>query len=113
MAESDRVLRSAPAVVIDTTRGCFEGRERWQVTNREVRERLKHHVRSENLHARAEALPRRLDIVVVRSGLPLDEAKKAEVYTARGYLEEMKERVRMGDEHPRDSEPSHVSRACE
>ncbi len=51
------------------------------------------------------------DILVVRSGLPLNEAKKAELYAAYGYLEEMKERVRTSGEHPRDSQSSHVSRA--
>lgn len=50
------------------------------------------------------------DILVTRAGLPLDEAKKAELYTAYGYLEEMKARVRVGGERPRESEPAHVFR---
>ena len=53
------------------------------------------------------------DILVVRSGLPLNEAKKAELYAACGYLEKMKERVRAGGEYPRNSQSSHVSQARE
>ena len=53
------------------------------------------------------------DILVMRSGLPLDEAKKAELYTACAYLEQMKARVRVGGERPGDSESTHVLRPRE
>jgi hypothetical protein len=53
------------------------------------------------------------DAQVERSGLPLDEAMKAEIYTACGYLEQMKARVRVGGERPDDSESTHVLRPRE
>ena len=50
------------------------------------------------------------DVLVAQSGLPLDEAKREELYAAYGHLEQMKSRVRARVAGARESEPAHVFR---
>ncbi len=50
------------------------------------------------------------DVLVAQSGLPLDEAKKRELYAAYAHLERMKARVRERVAGPRACEPAHVFR---
>ena len=53
------------------------------------------------------------DVLVARSGLPLDEPKRQELYAAYGHLERMRSRVRARVAGARESEPAHVFRALD
>ena len=46
------------------------------------------------------------EALVRRSGLPLSESQKSELYGAYGYVEAIAERVRAGGMRPREVEPA-------